>query len=82
MGQGTGDKGEGKADLLERADRCACVYVCKRAGANLQKSAGEGGAIAKIGGVKLQKSAGIFAIMSATLSGFGKELWNALGKGL
>jgi hypothetical protein len=52
------------------------------AGANLQKSAGAGGAIAKIGGVKLQKSAGIFAIMSATLSGFGKELWNALGKSL
>jgi hypothetical protein len=48
----------------------------------LQKSAGAGGAIAKIGGVKLQKSAGIFAIMSATLSGFGKEFWNALGKGL
>jgi hypothetical protein len=48
----------------------------------LQKSAGEGSAIAKIGGVKLRKSAGIFAIMSATLSGFGKELWNALGKSL
>jgi hypothetical protein len=49
---------------------------------NLQKSAGAGGTIAKIGGVKLQKSAGIFAIMSKTLSGFGKELWNALGKSL
>jgi hypothetical protein len=48
----------------------------------LQKSAGVGGAIAKIGGVKLQKSAGIFAIMSATLSGFGKKFWNALGKSL
>jgi hypothetical protein len=50
--------------------------------ANLQKSAGAGGVIAKIGGVKLQKSAGIFAIMSATLSGFGKKFWNALGKSL
>jgi hypothetical protein len=39
----------------------------------LQKWAVEGGVIAKIGGVKLQKSAGIFAIMSATLSGFGKD---------
>jgi hypothetical protein len=50
--------------------------------ANLQKSAGEGGVIAKIGGVKLQKSAGIFAIMSETLLGFGKKFWNALGKSL
>jgi hypothetical protein len=49
---------------------------------NWQKSAGEGGVIAKIGGVKLQKSAGIFAIMSATLSGFGKNFGNALGKSL
>jgi hypothetical protein len=40
------------------------------------------GVFAKIGGVKLQKSAGIFAIMSVTLSGFGKKFWNALGKGL
>jgi hypothetical protein len=51
-------------------------------GGNLQKSAGEGGVIAKIGGVKLQKSAGIFAIMSETLLGFGKKFWNALGKSL
>jgi hypothetical protein len=36
-------------------------------GANLQKSGKEGGVIAKMGGVKLQKSAGIFAIMSTTL---------------
>jgi hypothetical protein len=42
-------------------------------GGDLQKWAVEGGVIAKIGGVKLQKSAGIFAIMSATLSGFGKD---------
>jgi hypothetical protein len=38
----------------------------------LQKSAGEGGVIAKMGGVKLQKSAGIFAIMSTTLHAFCK----------
>ena len=48
--------------------------------AKLQKSAGEGGEIAKIGGVKLQKSAGNFAIMSARLRKFGKAFWNALGK--
>jgi hypothetical protein len=42
------------------------------AGANLQKSGEEGGVIAKMGGVKLQKSAGIFAIMSTTLHAFGK----------
>jgi hypothetical protein len=59
-----------------------CHYLVKSYFANLQKSAGEGGVIAKIGGVKLQKTAGIFAIMSATLSGFGKKFWNALGKGL
>jgi hypothetical protein len=64
---------------------CVSVFATSRAigaDANLQKSAGEGGVIAKIGGVKLQKSAGIFAIMSVTLSGFGKELWNELGKSL
>jgi uncharacterized membrane-anchored protein len=38
----------------------------------LQKSGEEGGVIAKMGGVKLQKSAGIFAIMSITLHAFGK----------
>jgi len=48
--------------------------------ANLRKTAGEGGVIAKIGGVKLQKSAGNFAIMSARLRKFGKAFWSALGK--
>jgi uncharacterized membrane-anchored protein len=38
----------------------------------LQKSGEEGGVIAKMGGVKLQKSAGIFAIMSTTLHAFCK----------
>jgi hypothetical protein len=65
-----------------RDERGRIVAFAGRALVNWQKSAGEGGVIAKIGGVKLQKSAGIFAIMSATLSGFGKKFWNALGKSL
>jgi len=61
------------SDEGEAGEGDESAEVCKEV-ANLQKSAGEGGVIAKIGGVKLQKSAGIFAIMSVTLSGFGKEL--------
>jgi molecular chaperone DnaJ len=40
--------------------------------AKLQKSGEEGGVIAKMDGVKLQKWTGIFAIMSTTLNAFGK----------
>jgi hypothetical protein len=72
----------GTRDREELEQRLHVLRELGTAVANLQKSAGAGGVIAKIGGVKLQKSAGIFAIMSATLSGFGKEFRNALGKSL
>jgi tetratricopeptide (TPR) repeat protein len=68
---------EGRAKALGGiAEGMAKAGMKKQAGeifdANLQKSEEEGGVIAKMGGVKLQKSAGIFAIMSTTLHAFGK----------
>jgi uncharacterized membrane-anchored protein len=39
---------------------------------NCKNRGDEGGVIAKMGGVKLQRWAGIFAIMSTTLHAFGK----------
>jgi hypothetical protein len=49
-------------------------------GVNLQKRVGEGRVFAKFCQVKLQKSAGNFAIMSTRLCELGKELWNELDK--
>jgi uncharacterized membrane-anchored protein len=76
------ERGWQPADVRERREQEVVYDVEDHAGgfvrfdngavANLQKSGEEGGVIAKMGGVKLQKSAGIFAIMSTTLHAFGK----------
>jgi uncharacterized membrane-anchored protein len=70
----------GRSKKVKCLDRGILSTLARRWGAHFeevnancwQKSGEEGGVIAKMGGVKLQKSAGIFAIMSTTLHAFCK----------